>query len=47
MLSTFQLALVCLMGMICSVSLAEKLEFSNTIGPSATTCYLENIGETI
>ena len=26
---------------------AEKIEFINNVTPSGTTCYLENIGETI
>ena len=26
---------------------AEKIEFTNSVTPSGTTCYLENIGETI
>jgi len=26
---------------------AEKIEFFNTVAPGGTTCYLENIGESI
>ena len=36
------LSLLCIMGDKLRVS-AETLEFSNTIQPSGTQCYLENI----
>ena len=33
--------------LLASLALAEKIQFSNEVTPSGTTCYLENIGETI
>ena len=46
-ISTLKIALVCLISLMGRLAQAEKLEFSNTVGPSATTCYLENMSETV
>ena len=42
-----KLTLLCIFGLLSRLSLAEKLQFSNTVGASGTTCYLENISETV
>ena len=35
------------MVMMTQMVVSEKIEFVNTVGPSGTTCFLENIGESI
>ena len=35
------------MFLMAQMAMTEKIEFVNTVGPSGTTCFLENIGESI
>ena len=41
------LLLVIALALSMSSVFAEKIDFINKVGPSGTTCFLENIGETI
>ena len=45
--SVSNVILVCLVGMLSSGAMAEKIEFSNVLSPSKNNCFIEEISEDV